>query len=235
MSTKLVTTWSAGLGCVVALGLGRISSAPPAAQLALDLTTLHAATLSAARNAADSADAPYLLVSVVGSAGSLETHELPAAGHWALRQDGTIGTTPITTLSLQPGDSMRVLLTVLEDRTTSPQELPVATAATKTMADQRALPIPPWADLVAPALAPLTRQGAHWLGSASLLLVNDGGTTYWTSLDCVATCTVLRSSATPGGAGAVLQETTPKPTSGVVELSGASGTYHMQVAVRRVP
>ena len=83
-------------------------------------------------------------------------------------------------------------------------------------------------------LAPLTTHGTNWLGSASLLLTNEGGTTYWTSLDCVATCTVLRSPATPGTAGAPLQEATPQ-ASGVVELSGASATYHLQVAVRRVP
>jgi hypothetical protein len=235
MTPRTLTAWSAAFGSLVALGIGRVTLAPPAAQLALDLTTLHAATLSAARTASDSSDDPYLLVSVLGSAGRAESHELPANGHWALRQDGAIGKTPITTLSLQPGDSIRVLLSVLEDGARSTEELSVATAATSSMADHGSLFRPPGAALVTPTLAPLTTHGAHWLGSVSLLLTNEGGTTHWSSLDCVSTCAVLRSPVPAGTGSAVIQETAAQATSGVVELSGASGTYHLQLAVRRVP
>lgn len=235
MPTKSLAAVSVSAGCLLVLGVAGVSRAPSAApaQVTLDMSTLHAATLSAVRNAADSSDAPYLLVSVAGSAGRTETRALPAGGHWALQQDGTIGKTPITTLTLQPGDSVRVLLTVLEDRDTSPQELPVATAATTSLADRKSWSNPPQAAVVTTELAPLTTRSAHWLGSASLLLTNAAGTTYWTSLDCVSTCKVLKSPAPEGGSGLVLKEATPQAAAGVVELSGASGTYHLQVAVRR--
>lgn len=235
MSTKSVRVFRASLGCLVALGLGGAADTRAPAQLTLDLATLHAAALSTARNPADSSDAPYLLVSIVGTGGQTETDELPKSGHWAVRQDEAIGKTPITTITLQPGDSVRVLLTVLEDRVISPQELQIATAATTTMAGQQSPLSPPQTTLVSPTLTPLTTRGAHWLGSASLLLTNDGGTTYWNSLDCVATCTVLQSPAPAGNPAAELQAASPRPAAGVVELSGAAGVYHMQVAVRRMP
>jgi hypothetical protein len=221
--------WSASLGCLAAFALVRPTHRGAPAQVSLDLTTLHAAALSTARDAADSSDAPYLLVSVIGSAGKSQSQELPATGHWALHADQAVGRTPITTLTLQPGDSIRILLSVLEDRAASAEELKVATAATTTLAAQRSFTNPASA-LVTPAFAPLTTEGAHWLGSASLLLTNTGGKVYWSSLECVATCKVLRG---PAAAGAEL--TAPQAESGVVELDGADATYHMQVAVSRMP
>jgi hypothetical protein len=235
MPTNSVIARNASLACLIALSLGAAARTAPPARVTLDLTTLHAAVLSTARNPGDSSDAPYLLVSVVGSAGRTQTQELPARGHWALRQDGAVGDTPITTLSLEPGDSVRVLLTVLEDHAASPQELQVATAATRMMAGAKSLLNAPPLTSVTPTLGPLTNGGAHWLGTASLLLTNDGGATYWTRLDCVATCKVSRGPATGDGHGAALAATTPQPVTGVVELSGASATYHLQVGLRRVP
>jgi hypothetical protein len=235
MSTNSVSVWGTSLFALLVLGPVRATESHGPARLTLDLATLHAAALTTSRGTADSSDDPYLLISVVGSAGGRETHELPTAGHWAVHQDQAIGKTPITTLSLQSGDSVRVLLTVLADRAASSQELPVATAETALLADQRSLASPPAEAVVTPALAPLTSGGAHWLGSASLLLINEGGTAYWTRLDCIATCKVLASPVAADGAGTPLEATTPRAAAGVVELSGGSGTYHLQVTVRREP
>lgn len=69
---------------------------------------------------------------------------------------------------------------------------------------------------------------ARLIGSANLLLANDGGTTYWRSLECVATCTVL------SGAGAKAFPATGG-VAGVVELTGAGATYHMQLQGQRAP
>jgi len=235
MSTHSVSLWGTSLCALLAIGIPRASESHSSAHLSLDLVTLHAAVLTTSRGTTDSSDAPYLLVSVVGSTGSKETHELPATGHWDVHQNEAVGQTPITSLTLQPGDSIRVLLTVLEDHAPSSQELPAATAETALLADQRTLGSAPAAGAITPALAPLTTGGAHWLGSASLLLTNEGGTTYWSSLDCVATCKVLASPVKAGGSGAPIEATTPRAAAGVVELSGASGTYHLQVTVRRDP
>lgn len=232
MRTQTVSVWSISLACLLAPGLSRPDHRLPAT-LSLDLTTIHAAVLGSAREPADTTDAPYLLVSIVGSSGRTETHALPAGGHWAMRQNEAITGLSIASISLDPGDSVRVLLSVLEDRATLPEEIQTATATTSAMADQRSLLSPPGVSLVGAALAPLTSRGALWLGSASLLLTNKDGTTFWTSLDCVASCAVLQSPA-EGGTGAVLRASAPQPATGVVELTGASGTYHLQVALRRV-
>ena len=222
------------LGCLLAVGNGRTSHPEPPATLALNLTTIHAAVLSSARGPADSTDAPYLLVSIHGTGGRTEAHALPAGGHWAMRWNEAITGMPIASISLEPGDSVRVLLSVLEDSVAHPGELQVATAMSSAMASESALLTPPVPSLVTKSLAPLTSRGAFLLGSASLLLTNDGGTTYWTSLDCVASCVVVQPPAA-GGSPTVLAEAAARPASGLVELSGASGTYHFQVALRRVP
>jgi hypothetical protein len=234
MTSSLVRHSCVSVGCLAALGLGPVPLDRAPAGLALDLTTLHAAALSSARSPADSSDGPYLLVSIVASSGRAETRELPATGHWTLRLDQAIGDMPISTLALAPGDSAQVLLTVLEDRSPSRQELEVATATTARMKDHRTVSRAPAAGAVAPALAPLTSRGGHWLGSAALLLTNVGGSTTWQRLDCVATCNVVRSPVAAGASGAALSASAAQPVTGVVELSGASAKYHLQVAVRRV-
>lgn len=228
MRTQTLSVWTISLGCFLALGAGPAERGHAPAQLSLDLTTIHAAVLTSARSPADSTDAPYLLVSIVGSGGRTEAHALPAGGRWAMRQDQAITGLSIASISLQPGDSVRVLVSLLEDRATLPEEFQIATAMTSHRSMLSPLP-----SLVTTALTPLTSRGAHWLGSASLLLINVGGTTYWSSLDCVASCTVLQPPAA-GGTGAVLENTAPRPASGVVELTGASGTYHLAVALKRV-
>lgn len=232
MRIHTVSLWSVSLGCLLVLSLDRAPHRQPPATLNLDLTTIHAAVLSSARGAADSTDAPYLLVSIVSSSGKTQARALPATGHFDMRADQAITGLPIASIGLEPGDSVRILLSALEDRATTPDELEIAGATTAAMAERRSWSNPLEANLVTAALTPLTNRGVHWLGSASLLLTNQGGTAYWTRLDCVASCTVLRSPAQNGAA--VLSETAAAAT-GVVELTGAAGTYHVQVGLRRVP
>lgn len=233
MRIQTVSLWSVSLGCLLTLGMDRAPRPQPAATLRLDLTTIHAAVLTKARGASDSTDAPYLLISLVSSSGKTDTRALPASGHWDMQANQAITGLSIASISLQPGDTVQVLVSALEDRQATANELEIASATTLAMAKQHSWSNPLEANLVSTALTPLTNQGAHWLGSASLLLTNEGGTVYWTRLDCIASCAVL-NSAVQNGAGAVLSETT-RPASGIVELSGASGTYHVQVALGRVP
>ncbi|MEP6472401.1 MAG: hypothetical protein ABJC74_01705, partial [Gemmatimonadota bacterium] len=153
------------LGSLLALGLAAASYPAPAGQVSLDLQTLHAAALSASRGAGDSTDSPYILVSVVESRGRSATMQLPATGHYTIHLDQALGLAPITKLDLQPGDSVRVLLSVLEDNQAASNELPIATAETRSLTEQKSRFGAPSLDLVTPALAPLTGAGAHWLGS----------------------------------------------------------------------
>jgi hypothetical protein len=152
---------------------------------------------------------------------------VPATAHLSVHQDQALGPRPLVTLSLQPGDSIRLLVTLLEgDRVQLPAETDAATAATAVLAQ----PSEARAALLAPALAPVTEHGAHWLGSVALLLTNEGGTTYWRAFECVATCRVLKAP----GTGA-LAEKSVAPLAGVVEFSGAGGTYHLQLQGQRAP
>ena len=233
MRIHTVSLWSVSLAGFLATGLEPAPHHQPPATLKLDLGTIHAAVLSTARGAGDSTDAPYLLISIVNSSGKNDARALPASGHWDMQANQAITGLSIASISLEPGDSVQILLSALEDRRVTPGVVEIASATTAAMANQHSWSSPPEASLVTKALIPLTTRGTYWLGSASLLLTNEGGTAYWTRLDCVASCAVL-SSPVQNGAGVVLSETTP-PATGVVELTGASGTYHVQVALGRVP
>jgi hypothetical protein len=226
---KVLTTTAIAL-TTLGLGAAATYTPAPAAQVSLDLATLHAAALSASRGAGDSTDAPYILVSIVEGAGRSATMELPATGHFTIHLDQALGATPITKLDLQPGDSVRVLLSVLEANDAANNELPVATATTRTLTEQKWRFANPAASVVTPALAPLTGAGAHWLGSASILLLNKNGIPVFGSFDCVQSCKVLASPAKD----AVGAEVDAGGASGVVELSGASGTYHMKLSAKRI-
>jgi hypothetical protein len=224
MSFKLVTFWSA-LSTLLTLHGGSRGPHPVPAQLHLTLATLHAAGLTTPREAGDSADAPYILVSIIGPGANAITEQLPTTGHLSIHLDQALGSRPLADLSLQPGDSVRLLLSVLEAAQVDPSdEAAAAAASTKALAESPAAQ----ASVLAPALAPVLKQGAHWLGSAELLLTNEGGSTYWRALQCVATCKVLEApTASPMTAGA------PAAIAGVVELSGNGGTYHLQVKSQR--
>jgi hypothetical protein len=221
MSFKIVALWSA-LTSLLTLNPG---PQPAPAQLHLTLATLHAAALTTPRDAGDSVDAPYILVSIIGPGASTTTEELPTTGHLSIHLDQALGSRPLADLNLQPGDSVRLLVSVLEAAQVRPtDEAAAAAASTRALAQSPATQ----ASVLTPALAPVLEQGAHWLGSAQLLLTNEGGTTYWRALQCVATCKVLVAPADTAMAAG-----TPAAISGVVELSGNGGTYHLQVKSQR--
>jgi hypothetical protein len=202
------------------------SHATNAAKVQLTLSTLHAAALTSPRQSGDSVDAPYYLVSVLGPRAKAETLHLPANGHLLIHQNEALGARPLIDVSLEPGDSIRVLVSVLEGKSVQASEETTAATASTTALSQ---PASARVAAVSSALSPvLSGNRAHWLGSATLLLTNEGGTTYWRALECVATCKVLS-----GAGAAALPAENGAHVSGVVELSGAGGTYHMQLQGQR--
>lgn len=195
-------------------------------RLRVTVATLHAASLTTPRAPSDSVDAPYFLVSILGPGKITGTIHLPAAGHLTIHQDEALGARQLADVSLNPGDSVRLLVSVLEGKKVQPSdEAAAAEASTQALSQPSAAQ----AKIISTALSPvITKQEAHWLGSATLLLTNEGGTTYWRALECVSTCKVLSgasATAFPATAGARV--------AGVVELSGAGATYHMQLQGQR--
>ncbi len=196
------------------------------ATIKVDIATLHAAALTRARASGDASDGAYLLVSIVGPGAASESVHLPDGAHVTLEQNQAVAPMKLSSFTLEPGDSVRVLVSILEsDQLALPEELQAAVATTAAMGQSRARPS---ADLVTTALAPLTAREAHWIGSASLLLINDGGTARWRGVDCVKSCAVLQPVTE-----ASLAANAPRPAAAVVELSGGSGTYHLQVTMQR--
>jgi hypothetical protein len=202
-----------------------VSHAPT--KLRLTLATLHAAALTAPRAATDSADGPYFLVSILGPRTKTETIHLPTSGHLRIHQGEALGTRPLVDLSLEPGDTVQLLVSVLEGTKVHGSDESAAAAASTEALSQ---PTAARAGVVSSALAPVTKDGAHWLGSATLMLTNEQGTMYWRALECVATCKVLT-----GGAATAFAAPSGAPVVGVVELSGAGGTYHMQLQGQQAP
>jgi hypothetical protein len=210
-----------------ALGLFGAAPTPQraAATIKVDIATLHAAALTKARASGDASDGAYLLVSIVGPGTTSQSLHLPDGAHVTLQENQAIPPMKLSTLTLEPGDSVRVIVSILEaDQPSLPEELQAAVATTAAMAQSGARPS---SDLVTTALAPLTALQAHWIGSASLLLTNEGGTAHWRGFDCLKSCSVLQ----PVSDGTLAESATQ--AAGVVELSGSSGTYHMQVAMKR--
>ena len=213
-------------GALGSLLLFSTASAPhaPIAAVHLTIATLHAAALTTPTGSGDSDDAPYLLVSVLGPGAETSSLHLPASGHLSIHLDEALGAGPLTDLSLQPGDSVRLLVSVLEGKQVRlSDEAQAAANSIKALG----LPSADRASTLATALAPVTQPDAHWLGSAALLVTNENGALYWRGLDCIATCKVLNPPA-----GAAL-ESGAKPVAGVVELSGGGGTYHLQLQSQR--
>jgi hypothetical protein len=209
--------------------LGAVAAQPPhkpvPAKLKLTLQTLHAASLTAPRTPADSVDEPYLLVSVLGPKSSTRNVHLPATGHLRIHRDEALGARPLVDLSLAPGDSATLVVSVFDGaRSKHADEVAAGTAAGGAVVG----PSSTRATRLAAALQPLIDDRARWLGSATLLLANDGGTVYWRALDCLSSCRILSGTEakpfSPGGAA----------LTGVVELSGAGATYHMQLQGQQV-
>ena len=90
--------------------------APPRAptKLRVMIGTLHAAALTTARSAADSVDEPYFLVSVLGPHADRAVLQLPNAGHLRIRENEALGARPLADVGVAPGDTVRVLVSVLE-------------------------------------------------------------------------------------------------------------------------
>ena len=207
----------------IALASGGTSAPPETVQLTI--ATLHAAALTTPRGAGDSTDAPLFVVEVIGAQGS-STSVLPDSGALSVRHDGAVGARPLTELSLAAGDSVQVMVSVLEN--TRKPASPAAGSAPAVMRSGGASGAA-HADQASRLVAPLLKDGAHWIGSVSLLLTNESGAIFWRRLDCVASCTVVQApaaTALPAG---------PQPFSGVVELTGAGGTYHLALRANRAP
>lgn len=214
------------LGTLLGLLGGAPASRPSAATIKVDIATLHAAALTKARTSTDASDGAYLLVSIVGPGSTSESVHLPDGAHVTLQENQAIAPMKLSTFVLEPGDSVRMVVSILEaDQLSLPEELQAAVATTSAMSASRAKP---GADLVTTALAPLTALQAHWIGSASLLLTNEGGTARWSGFDCLKSCSVLQ----PVSEGALAENAT-RAAAGVVEMSGSAGTYHMQVTMKR--
>ena len=208
-----------GLGSLLLFTTASFPKAPAAA-VHMTMATLHAAALTTPTGSGDTDDAPYLLVSVLGPGADSASLHLPSTGHLSIHLDEALGAGPLVDLSLQPGDSVRLLVSVLEGK---PVRLPDETLAAASSTKALGQPPADRATALGTALAPVTQQGAHWIGSAALLITNENGAIYWRGLDCIATCKVLNP---PAGADLVPGA---KPVAGVVELTGGGGTYHLQL------
>lgn len=194
---------------------------PAALSVEVSVATLHAAALTTARGGDDRADQPYLLASILGPGTATSTARLPNDGHLRIQLDEALGARPLTTLSLAPGENARVVIAAIEGpRVDLALEARVATAGTA----RRDETPPALGARLAAAMAPLTKRGDHWLGSALLDVTNEAGALRWRTFACLATCAVLSApdaSTTPG-----------TPLAGVLEFSGAGGTYHLKLETR---
>lgn len=206
--------------------IGFSVASPPPGKVQLTIATLHAAALTTSRGAGDSLDAPFFVMSVIGPhAGARAV--LPDGKPLSIRRDEALGARPLTELSLGDGDSVQVLLSVLENATEKGADRLRAADGSK---DAHRLSASERAERVTQLLAPFVDQGAHVLGSGSLLLTNEGGTIYWRSLECIASCKVVSAPpATP------LATKAAQPSAATLELSGHGGTYHLALQARREP
>lgn len=191
----------------------------------LTIATLHAAALTTSRTAGDSSDTPFFVVSVVGPKANA-TSMLPLDAVRNIPLDGALGARPLTELTLADGDSIQVLVSVLENaKIARSDEARVAAVPARGRSHSESEQVEHAKGIV----APLVKDGAHWLGSVSLLLINEAGAVSWRRLDCVASCRVLT------GPAATALQSGAQPASGVVELTGSGGTYHLALRANRAP
>lgn len=194
---------------------------PAALSVQVNVATLHAATLTTARGADDRGDQPYILASILGPGTATRTARLPDDGHLAIQLDEAVKSRPLVSLSLAPGEHARVVIAALEGpRVDLALEGRVAAAAT-ARPDETSSTL---GARLAAVMAPLTAREDHWLGAALLEVANEAGTLRWRTFACLATCEVLNApdaSTAPGS-----------PLTGVLELTGAGGTYHLQLETR---
>jgi hypothetical protein len=197
---------------------------PTTSPVELLIATLHAAALTSPNAPRDSVDAPYLLVSVFGPHTKSQALTFPAEGHLRIHRDEALGARALETLRLADGDSLRVLITVMEG---GPADRSVEDRAAAEAASEPAANAIERNRIVRAAVEPLVRRGARWVGSAALLLTRETGVSYWRGLDCVTSCKVIS-----GAASASLNTAGPAAPSGVIELSGGGATYHVKLEAR---
>jgi hypothetical protein len=211
---------------VPAIVLTASGASAPAERVQLSIATLHAAALTTPRAAGDSTDTPFFVMEVSGPHASTASI-LPESAQVSIRRDEALAARPLTELSLSAGDSIQVLVSVLEhSRTRSSTDVGLVAPLAKA----HGAPAPAPADQATRLVAPLVKEGAHWLGSVSLLMTNEGGAIYWRRLDCVASCKVLTAPA-----ATALPAPTGQPFAGIVEFSGNGGTYHLALRASRTP
>ena len=203
------------------------------AEVALDMGLLHAAALSTARSAGDTLDAPFLWVTVFGSDVKQASQQIPSAGkRWSIRLNEAKAAASLGLISVAPGDSVRVLFTLLEgDQSSATDEATASNALGKLKLRSDARSLPENSASVAATLNPLTKKGTHWIGSATMLLTNENGKTYWRAMDCISTCSVLNSPVQGNGSELAVQSA--EGLSAVLELTGNAATYHLKVTAKR--
>jgi hypothetical protein len=108
---SIAASWLLVVPAIV-LSSGR-SSVPPE-RVQLNVATLHAAALTTSQTAGDSTDSPFLVVAIIGPRASSRTI-VPQGDPQRIRQDEAIGARPLTELTLANGDSVQVLISVLEN------------------------------------------------------------------------------------------------------------------------
>ena len=138
----------------------------------------------------------------------------------------------MTSLSIAPGDSVRVLFTVLEGgQVDAATEATATNALAKLKLTSGANSAAQNASAVASTLTSFTSRGTNLIGSAAMLLTNEDGKTYWRALDCVNACSV--SSSPVRASGSELSTQSAGGLSAIVELSGNKSTYHLKVDAKR--
>ena len=188
----------------------------------LTIATLHAAALTTPRVAGDSTDAPFFLVEIVGPHNN-SASILPRSAQPNIRLNEAVGARPLTELTLAQGDSVSVLVSVLENA-----KVPTSAEGAAAVTGARSASPAELSDHAKRLVAPLVKAGANWIGSVNLLLTNENGAIFWRRLDCVASCSVLTGPATTA-----LPASAAQPSNGVVEFSGNGGTYHLALQAAR--
>src|SRR4051812_18515902 len=86
-----------------------------AGKVHLTIGTLHAAALTTPRAAGDTSDAPFFMMSVLSSHESLVS--MMPGKPLSIQLNQALGARPLTDVTLAEGDSVQVLLSVLENAT----------------------------------------------------------------------------------------------------------------------
>jgi hypothetical protein len=170
------------LSCVWAFAAPALLLAAPHApteKVQLTVLTLHAAALTTPSGAGDSTDTPFIVASVRGLHVQ-SSSVLHSSADRSLRQNEQLGARPLTQLSMNPGDSVEVLLSVLENSK-------IGAADSLTVA--------------------AVQKGARVVGTVSMVVTNESGAIFLRKFTCVASCKVLNgpaaaaiSNANPAGA-----------------------------------